>query len=120
MKNRIKTILIGSSLSIAILIVAYYLFFRPADAYTYDCTTSTIQKGSVEYVPSKSLPSKFLDKREKTIGKIKGSTSTSAERWVVKIQGIDEREMFLVTGLMNVELFLRKDKLEEIYKTLLQ
>jgi hypothetical protein len=51
-------------------------------------------------------------------GEIKGSDSESAQRWVVKIKGVDEHEMFLVTGMMNEELYVRKDKIDEFYKTL--
>ena len=118
MKKRTKATLIISP--IVIVIIAYYVFFRPIDEYSYNNTTSIIQKNGVEYVLSKSLPSEFLDEKEKTIGEIKGSDSESAERWVVKIKGINEHEMFLVTGLMNEDLFVRKDKVEEFYKTLPQ
>jgi len=38
--------------------------------------------------------------------------------WVTKIKGVDEHVMFLVTGLMNEELFVRKDRIEEFNKTL--
>jgi hypothetical protein len=90
----------------------------PIDDYSYNRDANTIQKDGVEYVFSKSLPSEFLDKKEKTIGKIKDSDTESAKRWVIKIKGVDEHEMFLVTGLMNEELFVREDKIEEFYKTL--
>jgi methyl coenzyme M reductase subunit D len=115
-KKRTKAILIISPK--VIVVIAYYVFFMPIDEYSYNKTTSIIQKDGVEYVFSNSLPSIVLDKQGKTIGKIKGSDSESAERWVIKIKGVDEHEMFLVTGLMNVELFVRKDKVEEIYKIL--
>lgn len=118
MKKRTKSILIISL--IVIVIIAYYVFFIPIDEYSYNRSTNTIQKDGVEYVLSKSLPSEFLDKKGKTIGEIKGSDSESAERWVIKIKSVDEHEMFLVTGLMNEELFVRKDKIDEFYKTLPQ
>ncbi|MDF2884717.1 MAG: hypothetical protein K0R54_5287 [Clostridiaceae bacterium] len=118
MKRRTKAILIISP--IVIVIIAYYVFFMLIDEYSYNMTTNTIQNDGVEYVLSKSLPTEFLDKKEKTIGKIKGSDSESAERWVIKIKGVDEHEMFLVTGLMNEELFVRKDKIDGFYKTLPQ
>ncbi|MBU3114794.1 hypothetical protein [Clostridium lacusfryxellense] len=116
MKRRIKTIFIICP--ILLLIIAYYVFFMRFAEYSYNTDTEVIQKDGVEYVLSNSLPSAFLDEKEKTIGKIKGSDSESAEKWVIKIKGVDEHEMFLVTGLMNVELFVRKDKIEEFNKTL--
>jgi len=117
-KKKTKVTLIISP--IVILILAYYVLFMKIDEYSYNKTTSIIQNDGVEYVLSNRLPSIFLDKKEKTIGKIKGSDSESAERWVIKIKGFDEHEMFLVTGLMNDELFVRKDKVENFYKTLPQ
>lgn len=116
MERRTKANLIIPS--IVIVIIACYLFFMPIDDYSYNRAANTIQKDGVEYVFSKSLPTEFLDKKGKTIGKIKDSNSESAERRVIKIKGIDEHKMFLVTGLMNEELFVRKDKIEEFYKTL--
>lgn len=110
-KKRTIAILIISLISI---ILGYYVFFMPIDEYSYNPSTNTIQKEGVEYVLSKSLPSEFLDKKGKVIGKIKGSDSESAERWVIKIKSVDEHEMFLVTGLMNEKLFVRKDKIDEL------
>lgn len=114
MKKRTKAFLIIS----LIVIITYYLLFMRFDEYSYNRITNTIQKDGVEYVRSNSLPSEFLDKQNKTIGKIKGSDFESQERWVVKIKGIDEHEMFLVTGIMNQELFIRADKVGEFNKTL--
>lgn len=94
MKRRTKAILIISP--ILIVIIACYVFFMPIDEYAYNRTTNTVQKDGVEYVFSKSLPSEFLYKKEKTIGKIKDSDSESAERWVIKIKGVDEHEMFFI------------------------
>jgi hypothetical protein len=121
-KNRTKVIWVISSMLIVILVVtiSYYLMFSSPNVYNFNRTTNTVENHGVEYVLSKSLPSDFLDKREKTIGKIKGSNSTSAERWVVKIKGVDGDEMFLVTGLMNQDLFIREDKVEAFNKTLPQ
>ncbi|MBK1813592.1 hypothetical protein JHL18_23525 [Clostridium sp. YIM B02505] len=118
MKKRTKYILIV--FAIVLLMIACYVFFIRIDKYTYNRDTNTIEKDGIEYVRSNSLPSRFLDKENKTIGKIKGSDFESQERWVVKIKGIDEHEMFLVTGLMNQELFIRSDKVEEFNKTLLK
>ncbi|GFP75135.1 hypothetical protein [Clostridium fungisolvens] len=118
MKKRTKSISIV--FPIVLLIMAYYIFFMRIDKYTYNRDTNTIEKDGIEYVRSNSLPSEFLDKENKTIGKIKGSDSESAERWVIKIKDIDEHEMFLVTGIMNQELFIRADKVAEFNKTLLK
>lgn len=86
--------------------------------YSYNSSTNTVQRDGIEYVLPKSFLSEYFFNRGKTIGKIKGSNSESAHRWVVKINGIDDHEMFLVTGLMNVELYVRKDKIQEFNKTL--
>ena len=116
MRKKTKAIFISSP--IVILIIVYYVFFMRVDEYTYNTVTEILQKDGVEYVQSNSLPSSFLDEREKTIGKIKGSDSESAEVWITKIKIVDEHVMFLVTGLMNEELFVRKDKIDEFNKTL--
>ncbi len=120
MKKRAKVILIISPIVLAIAIITYYQLFMKLDKYSYNRSTNTIQKDGVEYVLPKSFPSTLVDNSGKTIGKINGSDSESQERWVVKINGVDEHEMFLVTGLMNEELFVRKDKVEEFNKTLPQ
>lgn len=87
--------------TVIILAIAYYAQFMRLEVYTYNEVTETIQKDGVEYVIAKSLPSSFLDKKEKKIGEIKGDKFLESKKWVVKIKGIDEKEMFLVTGVMN-------------------
>lgn len=116
MKRKKKAIFIISL--IIILMIVCLVFIMRLGAYSYNATTETIEKDGVEYVLAKSFPSSFLDEREKRIGKIKGFFV--GETWVIKIKNVDEHEMFLVTGLMNVELFVRKDKAEEFNKTLAQ
>lgn len=117
MKKGIKIFLIIASI-ILLFIVVYYVRFMRLDVYTYNESTRIIQKDSVKYVASQSLPSSFLDKKEKTIGKIKDANFWAAKQLVVKIKGIDDKEMFLVTGMMSEELFVREDKIEDFKKTL--
>jgi hypothetical protein len=77
------------------------------EVYDYDVNTNILSKDGIEYISSGSETSSH--ETEKTIGRCRNDRFLGFKTWIVKLKSIDEKEEFLVRGLMYEALYVRRN-----------
>jgi hypothetical protein len=91
---------------IVLLVISIpFINFMKLDIYDYDTNTNIISKDGIEYIAS-SLPSSV--ETEKTIGRCRNDKFLGFKTWIIKLKDVDEKEEFLVRGLMYEAVYKRK------------
>ncbi|OPJ60279.1 hypothetical protein [Clostridium chromiireducens] len=103
-----KKLLIG----ILVIISVLYLKFEVFNPYRWDGIL--VMKHNVMYQGNPELSIKYSNgdiKREKAIGIVKGESILEYIfiTWVIKLEGFDEEETFLIKGLMFDEVYTKVD-----------
>lgn len=107
-------IVMRKKILIAIIIILSILYLKFEVFNPYRRNGNLVMKNNVTYQDNPELNIKYINgdiKRGKTIGIIKGESFLDCIfiTWVIKLDGFDEEETFLVKGLMFDMVYTRVD-----------
>lgn len=99
--NRSKIFLIGILSAILMFIGFQYFKFMSLEVYEWD--DNLITKEGIIYEDSPDLLIEYLNgemKAAETIGRFKEDSFIGFKTWVIRLEGVDQKDAFLVRGLM--------------------
>lgn len=120
-QSKIKiNVAIGGFIGIIIILFSLsYIHFRNLNVYTEQQNGDIVSKEGIVYQFNGKLTSAYSSgilSNEKVIGRFKGEnyfTTFIYSNKVIKLINFNEKDTFLVKGLMKEEVYTRKDKIPQ-------
>jgi hypothetical protein len=106
--KKTKIILIGIFGAALLFIIYQYLSYMSLQTYEWD--DNLITKDGIMYQDNPDLTYKYLNgeiKAAETIGRFKEDDFLGFKTWVIRLEGFDKKDAFLVRGLMYEGIYTK-------------